>query len=102
MAWFRHHGAASRGPFTPLPSQSDSLLVAMGLGYAIEDHGYRPGVRAVAAAISDLDGVSIGALFVAAPAARTSIDGMHEVGRLTADAAVEISAVLGSPSTGEE
>lgn len=96
-AWLRH-GGQTRGPFTPLPDLSDRLVDTVASGYAVDDQEFRPDVRAVAAAILDLEEVPVGAIFVSAPAARTPLERTRDLGRLTLAAAANVSQALGYPA----
>lgn len=64
-------------------------------GYAVDDEERIDGVRCVAAPVFDLEGHLAGALSVAAPAMRTTVERMHQMGEETRAAAAAVSARLG-------
>lgn len=64
-------------------------------GFAISDNDVDPGARAVGAAILDSSGWPVGAVSVAGPAARLSLEHLRRLGEVVRVAAAEIGARLG-------
>ena len=89
------NGDAPRTPLSPMPTVTDALRVAARRGFAIDNRSYRPDVRAAAAAVLDLDNAPVAAIFIVAPASRTTIKRIEEIGALLATEATSLSATLG-------
>jgi DNA-binding IclR family transcriptional regulator len=89
------NGDTPRTPLSPMPTVTDDLRVAAKRGFAIDNRSYRPEVRAAAAAILDLDNAPVGAIFIVAPASRTPLRRVEEIGVLLANEAAALSATLG-------
>lgn len=71
-------------------------------GYALSDRTHFPEVRAVSAAVLDLEGRPVGAVFIVAPASRVSRADMRGLGQVCTRAAIDVSKALGhrEPSGG--
>lgn len=94
-ALIRNGGEIIRTPLSPMPATTDEVRRAARRGYAIDDRSYRPEIRAAAAAILDLESAPVGAIFIAAPASRTSVERIEEIGQLVAREVGVISEALG-------
>lgn len=91
----------ARTPLSPMPATTEQVRAAARRGFAIDDRSYRKEVRAAAAAIVDLESAPVGAVFVVAPASRTSLARIEEIGQLVADAVSRISQALGYSANGD-
>jgi DNA-binding IclR family transcriptional regulator len=94
-ALIRNGADIARTPLSPMPATTDDVRLAARRGFAIDDRSYRPEIRAAAAAIVDLENAPVGAIFIAAPASRTSVQRIEEIGRLVASEVSGISEELG-------
>ena len=81
-------------PEAPPPSLRAELATVRRLGYATNVGEVDAGVHTVAAALTSADGEPVGALIVAAPAARLPRRQMPQVGRDVAARAAELSRLL--------
>lgn len=70
-------------------------------GYAISDEDVDVSARAVGAAILDRSGLPVGAISVAGPASRISLEQLHRYGERVRCAAAEIGARLGNLGAGQ-
>ena len=64
-------------------------------GYAIEDEENQPGVRVIAAPVRDATGAVVGAVGVAGPSQRLSLDAIEKFAQPLMEAVAAISARLG-------
>lgn len=78
-----------------LPLLLDALQRTRDDGFAIDDEENEPGARCVAAPLFDHRGQCVGAISVAGPAGRVTLDRVPTLGRQVHAAAAEISESLG-------
>ena len=64
-------------------------------GFAIDDEEYSPGLRCVAAAVTDHDGLPLGAISISGPSVRIRRDRLRKLGTFVRSMAEELTAELG-------
>jgi IclR family transcriptional regulator, acetate operon repressor len=64
-------------------------------GFAIDDEEYCPGLRCVAAAVTDEHGQPLGAISISGPSIRITRDRLQELGKLVSSVADELTGELG-------
>lgn len=102
QALLAHVELARLGPRTPRTVAEVAVRVAAGRerGFAIADEDFEPGLVAVAAPVRDFRGRVAAALNVSAPKFRLEAR-VAEAGAAVAEAAAELSALLGGAESGE-
>jgi IclR family acetate operon transcriptional repressor len=64
-------------------------------GFAIDDEEYSPGLRCVAAAVTDHNGLPLGAISISGPSVRIRRDRLRKLGTFVRSMAEELTAELG-------
>ena len=64
-------------------------------GYAVEDEECEPGIRCVAAPVRGADGVVVGAIGIAGPTQRLSLETLANLSKPLLEAAAAVSVRLG-------
>ncbi|MBS7708093.1 HTH-type transcriptional regulator BhcR [Chelatococcus asaccharovorans] len=74
----------------------ESIRLTRRRGYSVDDEERTTGMRCVAASIANSYGEAVAGISISGPTIRMSDEKLHEIGRLVAAAAAEVSARLGA------
>jgi IclR family acetate operon transcriptional repressor len=94
---FERRTARTRTSPTELIPELDEIRER---GYALDDIENEEGVRCVGAAVVDHAGRPVAAISVSGPTSRVTVERAHEIGRLTARIAGQLSAGIGHGEDG--